>query len=342
MLNAPTPTRCRSCGTDLAANLLACPACGALVFAEELKQLADSAARAPSPAEALACWRRAYALLPAGTRQQQAGAAKIDELVQWASSGTMGAAQQKKSGWGKAAGGVGVVAVFLSKFKFALFFLATKAKLLLLGLTKMSTLLSMFVSFGFYWSLWGWKFAAGFVLSIYIHEMGHVAMLARLGVKATAPMFIPGFGALIRMKEHLPTAREEALVGLAGPNWGLGAALAAWTLSFAFDSPLFAVIASTGAWINLFNLTPVWQLDGAHAWRAFTQTQRYIATGVVAAALFLVHSEATSILWLVLICSVVRLFKKDAAEKPDPRALADYVILIGALTFIAAAAATPR
>ena len=327
--------RCRACGTELGTGLLACPACGALLFAEELKRLADEAARATSPSEALERWRQAYALLPAGSRQQQAVAAKIDALVGVATGVGAGAAQ--KSGWGKAAAGVGVVAAFLAKFKFVILFLATKAKLLVLGLGKMSTLLSMFLSFGLYWSLWGWKFGAGFVLSIYIHEMGHIAMLTRLGVKASAPMFIPGFGALIRLREHLPTAREDALVGLEGPNWGLGAALACWGISFAFDSPLFAALASVGAWINLFNLTPVWQLDGSRAWRALTQRQRFIATGSVAAALLLMHSHATTILWLILICSGARLFAKDAAPQPDQRALINYVALVAILSYVAAA-----
>src|SRR5207244_236510 len=62
----------------------------------------------------------------------------------------------------------------LLKFKSLLLLLLTKGKLLLLGLTKGSTLLTMIASFGVYWTLWGWKFAAGFVLSIYVHEMGHV------------------------------------------------------------------------------------------------------------------------------------------------------------------------
>jgi len=310
------------------------------VHAEELKQLAEAAARASSPVEALKCWRRAHELLPEGSRQRAAVAEKIDGLVQLAqhqSAGTVPASLEKKSPWGKVAGGAGVLVMFLAKFKFALVFLLTKAKLLLLGLTKMSTLLSMFVSFGFYWSLWGWKFAAGFVLSIYVHEMGHVVMLSRLGIKATAPMFIPGFGALIRMREKLPTAREEALVGLAGPNWGLGAALACWGLGYAFASPLFMALAHVGAWINLFNLTPVWQLDGSHAWRALTQMERYIVTGTVAAALFFGGSQASSILWLVLICAIARLFAKDGAPAPDGRTLADFVILVAALTFICAA-----
>ncbi len=51
-----------------------------------------------------------------------------------------------------------------------------------------------------YWTAWGWKFALGLVVSIYVHEMGHVAALRGYGTKANAPMFIPGLGALIRLK----------------------------------------------------------------------------------------------------------------------------------------------
>lgn len=300
--------------------------CGALVFAEELKRLAEAASHASSPLEELACWRRVHALLPAGSQQQQAVVAKIDALVRIAERGPAGAAAKSKSGWGKAAGGAGVGVALLT-------FFVTKGKLLLLGLANMTTLLSMFVSFGAYLSIWSWKFVVGLLLSIYVHEMGHVAMLARLGIKATAPMFIPGFGAYIRSRETLATVREEALVGLAGPNWGLGAALACWALGYAFSSPLFAALAHIGAVINLFNLTPVWQLDGSHAWRALTQWERYIITGTVAAALFL-GGPTVSILWLVLICAVARLFQKDAAPTPDGRTLADFAILVATLTFI--------
>ena len=233
--HTPPPSACPQCGTQLAASLLVCPGCGALVHADELKRLADEAARAAQPADALAAWRRAHALLPPGSRQRELIEGKIDALARLpenapATPPPAADPHAPKSLWGRIIGSLGIVGVLLLKFKFALLFILTKAKLLLLGLTKMSTLLSMFVSFGVYWSLWGWQFAAGFVLSIYIHEMGHIAMLRRLGIPCTAPMFIPGFGALIRLRANLPTAREEALVGLAGPMWGLGAAVAAFAL----------------------------------------------------------------------------------------------------------------
>ena len=85
----------------------------------------------------------------------------------------------------------------------------------------------MFAFFGVYWSIYGWPLALGLVLSIYVHEMGHVAMLRRLGIAASAPMFIPGVGALVMLKQHVTDPLIDAKIGLAGPVWGLGAALAA-------------------------------------------------------------------------------------------------------------------
>ena len=54
----------------------------------------------------------------------------------------------------------------------------------------------------------------------------------------------PGLGAIVRLRENLPTAREDARVGLAGPIWGLGAAVAAYALSLAFDSQMMLAICN--------------------------------------------------------------------------------------------------
>ena len=325
---------------------LSCPRCQALLHSAELEHLAEiatNATKANQYVEALTAWRRAYSLLPLGTRQRQAVEAKIDALVQLSaplvanhrenappSIGPQ-VSQSNRSFWGKASGIIGAVGLLLFKFKFALIFLLSKFKLLLLGLTKMSTILSMFISFGFYCTLWGWRFAAGFVLSIYVHEMGHIAMLHRLGIRCTAPMFIPGFGALIRLKENLPTAREEALVGLAGPIWGLGAALVAWILGVMLSNPMCIAIAHFGAIINLFNLTPVWQLDGSHAFRALTTTQRWIAVGGLFVAWAISH---LGILLLVLAVATYRAFEKDPAPQPNHRALGEFLFLVATLSIL--------
>ena len=117
--------------------------------------------------------------------------------------------------------------------------------------------------------------------------MGHVAAMNRYGLAATAPMFIPGFGAFIRMQQHPATVQEEARIGLAGPIWGFAAAVACFLIYVTTDSPYWAALTHVGAMINLFNLMPVWQLDGGHAFKALNRTERWIATGVAGGMLLL-------------------------------------------------------
>src|SRR6185503_15304593 len=95
--------------------------------------------------------------------------------------------------------------------------LAGKLKFLLLGLSKLSTVASMFGFILVYWSIHGWPLAVGLAGSIYVHEMGHVAMLRRLGIAASAPLFIPGVGALVMLKERITDPLVDARIGLAGP-----------------------------------------------------------------------------------------------------------------------------
>jgi Zn-dependent protease len=326
------PSLCAQCGTQIAPALLACPSCLRLVHAEQLKRLAATAERAAQvgdPSAELAAWRQALDLLPTDATQHQVVAARIAALSR--SLDAAHATARHGARWGKEAAGVGALGALLFKFKFALVFVLTKAKLLLLGLTKGGTLFSMLLSAGVYWTIWGWKFAFGIVLSIYIHEMGHVQALQRYGINATAPMFIPGIGAVIRLKQYPADAREDARVGLAGPLWGLGAALAAYAVYRATGIGVWGAIAHFGAWVNLFNLVPVWQLDGARGFRALTRQQRWIAVAVIALMWF-VTSEG--LLVLVGIVAAATAGFSRAAEEPDHTALWQYALLVGGLSLM--------
>jgi hypothetical protein len=78
----------------------------------------------------------------------------------------------------------------------------------------------MLLSFGLYWTQWGAWFALGVVVSIYIHEMGHVAALRRYGIAASAPMFIPGFGAIVRLKQSQSQSPRKRARGAGGARCG--------------------------------------------------------------------------------------------------------------------------
>jgi Zn-dependent protease len=324
---------CPQCGVELPPNQQVCPSCRALVHAAELKTLAadaEAAAARGNYSEALTHWRRALELLPPASAQHGVITAKVNELVQRLEKPTA-AELPKKPQWANRGGVLGAIGLLVWKFKALAILILTKAKLLLLGLTKLSTVFSMLLSLGVYWQVWGWKLALGLVISIYIHEMGHVYQLRRYGIRATAPMFIPGLGAVIRQKQYPASAHEDARVGLAGPMWGLFAAAAAYVIHLATGYYIYAAIAQWGAIINLFNLTPVWQLDGSHAFRALSKLER---AGIAALTALMAFTAADA--WLIIIAVVAgfRAFEKTAPEKRDLPIFTEFAFLVISLSLL--------
>jgi Zn-dependent protease len=167
---------------------------------------------------------------------------------------------ERRTGVKRLAGPLAVLAAAAAKLKGVL--------LLLPKLKLLTTSGTMLVSVAAYSLIWGWKFAAGFVLLLLVHEMGHVIQLRREGIEASAPMFVPFLGAVVAARSLGDDAAAKARVGLAGPVLGsLGAALLipVWQ---ATGSDFWQALAFTGFFLNLFNLLPVIPLDGGRAMAA--------------------------------------------------------------------------
>jgi Zn-dependent protease len=323
-----TPTHCTRCGTELPDDLLACPACGWLTHAAALKQLAADAgiaAQAGDLAAARSHWSDALRLLPPRSQQHAVIRERVAELTQRIDAGSGAEQRSRPPGgarwWRRGAPGAATAAVVL----------LSKLKFLLLGLTKASTFVSMFAFFGVYWSIYGWPLALGLVLSIYIHEMGHVSMLRSLGIDAGAPMFIPGVGAVVMLKQRVTDPLTDAKIGLAGPVWGLGAAVAAFIVSVVTGARIWLAIAQLTGFINLFNLIPVWQLDGSRGFHALARVERWIVVAVVAVALIATEQR---LLLIVGAVAVWRALERDTGPG-DTRVLATFVILVVALAWLA-------
>jgi Zn-dependent protease len=322
-----TPTHCTRCATELPPDALACPACASLVHADTLKQLAadaDVATRAGDLVTARTYCTTALGLLPAHSRQHAVIRDRLAGLTPRIDTVAAGDAQVRagETPWWRR-GAVGLVTVAL--------ILISKLKFLLLGLTKASTFLSMFAFFGMYWSIYGWPLALGLVLSIYIHEMGHVAMLRSLGIAAGAPMFIPGVGAFVMLKQHISDPLTDAKIGLAGPVWGLGAALAAFGIYTVTGAPIWLAIAQLAGFLNLFNLIPVWQLDGSRGLHVLARWERWTLVAAIALALMLTEQR---LLFIVGGVAVWRSLQQETGPG-DTRVLATFVVLVLALSLLA-------
>jgi Zn-dependent protease len=210
--------------------------------------------------------------------------------------------------WRKLTVPVGGAALLALKF-------GAKLKALLLLLPKLKLLTTsgtMLVSVGAYSLIWGWKFAAGFVVLLLLHEMGHVIQLRREGIEASAPMFIPFLGAVIAAKSLGRDALAEARVGLAGPVLGSAAAAALIPIAAASGNDLFTALAFTGFLLNLFNLLPVVPLDGGRAMAALSPWMWSVGFAALVGLMFVFPNP---IMLLILLFGGMETWRRWKARK---------------------------
>jgi len=329
---------CANCGVVVAPALLLCPSCNALVHRRELEALAKAAEQASARgelAEAMANWRKALLLLPPESKQATHITNVIRELRSKLESGTPPPhtastpnakhAEPTQTGWKRWAGALSSLLAFaLFKLKTLWVLILAGWKPLLLGFTKLGTVWTMLLSVGVYWTLWGWQFAVGLVACIYVHEIGHVVALKRLGIAASSPMFIPGLGAVVRLNQYPIDAVEDAQVGLAGPRWGLGISLVVFVLGALLRSPMLSAVAHVSAWINLFNLMPIPPLDGGRGFRALSNQERLLTAAALGVVYFLTDQAFAGLIALV---ALARGFEQRPQTAGNTRIFLEFVAL---------------
>lgn len=213
---------------------------------------------------------------------------------------------------------------FLGPLAIAVIAFASKAKAILLLLPKikvLSTSATMLVSIAAYSLIWGWAFAAGFVVLLLIHEIGHVIQLRREGIEASAPMFIPFMGAFVAAKSMGDDAGAEARVGLAGPVLGSLACLVPVAIWQATGNEFWQALAFVGFFLNLFNLLPVLPLDGGRAMAALSPWVWGVGYAGLVALTFIFPNP---IMILILFLGGMETYRRfKARNTPESRAFHD-------------------
>jgi Zn-dependent protease len=216
---------------------------------------------------------------------------------------------------GSALAGIAAVAAKFGTALKALLVALPNAKIFLTAGTAL-------ISVAAYSLFWGWTFAAGFVVLIFIHEMGHVLQLRREGIKASAPMFIPFMGALITSRSLGENALAEARVGLAGPVLGSLAAAAVAVVGELTGSEMLIALAYVGFLVNLFNLLPVVPLDGGRAMAAMAPWMWFVGFGALLVLLFVL--PPSPILLIIVLFGGFELYRRWKLRKSGSLAQAAY------------------
>ena len=176
-----------------------------------------------------------------------------------------------------------------------------------------------------------WPFAASVLGVLAVHEFGHYALSRHHEVQASLPYFIPipnllgTLGAVIRMRDNMPSRRALFDIGVAGPLAGLAATVVVTAIGVTLppvevtggiaarvelgyplllqgvaafmgeqltyaDPALLPNPVVIGGWVGAFvtflNLLPVGQLDGAHVSRALVGDRMRLVQRAVPVALF--------------------------------------------------------
>ena len=173
---------------------------------------------------------------------------------------------------------------------------------------------TMLLSLAVYSTIFGWRYAAGFIVLLFVHEMGHYIAMKQRGLNAGAPVFIPFVGAFIQMKDQPHDAETEAYVAIAGPLLGSVAAFAAYIYGQNTGSHLWLAIAYAGFFLNLFNLIPLSPLDGGRITAVLSPRVWFLGVPILIAAFFYSPSP------ILILIAIMALPQLAAAWRYDPNA----------------------
>lgn len=200
------------------------------------------------------------------------------------------------------------------KFLIALFTALKLGKILLTGGTMLISV------FAYAW-IFGWWYAVGFVLLIFVHEMGHYIAAKRRGLDVGAPTFIPFVGAWIELKTLPHDAETEAYVGIAGPFVGTLGALVCYFLARENNSQLLLALAYAGFFLNLFNLIPLSPFDGGRITAIISPRMWFVGVPILIALFIYNPSPLLIIMALLAAPQVIKAFRYNP---DDPENLAYY------------------
>ncbi|MFT8872617.1 MAG: site-2 protease family protein [Sporolactobacillus sp.] len=199
-----------------------------------------------------------------------------------------------------------------------------KFLVVVLKFVKLSSLLSLVLSFGLYAALYGWQFAVALMYVLILHEAGHIIVATQRGVPTSPVFFIPFVGATAGIKGGFRHARDETAIAFGGPLLGtLATALALLLYDWSIN-PIWLLAVYFGAMINLLNLIPISPLDGGRIVTAISPKIWFVGLVVLAVYLIFFPNALLVLILLLGFLQIIGLLREPFAG----RLLGAYVRLL--------------
>ncbi len=121
------------------------------------------------------------------------------------------------------------------------------------------------------------EFALALIGVLVFHEYGHLRAMKKCGLPTKGMYLIPFVGGLA--VGDMPKSRwQDVYISMMGPVFGLVMTVAFYIVYLVTESHFAGLVASTSALLNLFNLIPVYPLDGGRVVKSLVFSGRnYLA-----------------------------------------------------------------
>jgi Zn-dependent protease len=134
------------------------------------------------------------------------------------------------------------------------------------GQSPLWAVISTLLLGGLIWYLTrSWVIAVALIWGLFVHEYGHVLAMNRLGMGPARIYIIPFLGGVAKSQRLPQSEWHGVLVSLAGPAFGLLAAIPFFAGFIATGNGAWLLGAAVIAAVNLINLAPAPPLDGSKA-----------------------------------------------------------------------------
>jgi putative peptide zinc metalloprotease protein len=117
------------------------------------------------------------------------------------------------------------------------------------------------------------EFAMALVGVLVFHEYGHLRAMKKFGIPTKGMYLIPFFGG-IALGDKPRTQWEDVYISMMGPVFGLLMTAIFYVIYLITDSHFCGLVTSTSALLNLFNLFPIYPLDGGRVVKSLVFSRR--------------------------------------------------------------------